>query len=217
MRVVPRARQWLLVPLYVVVAAIGLIWGGRNTYRSVRNRAPLETTCAQLIAHPPKADWVRLDGCVADLELMGIETRSHMSNGASITDSETLYIPLRPIDATTRRAKIVLRVDDGPLLQLGSRFATSADAKGAHEVLARPLEGLVEHALDSSERTRTKLQTLGLDLADDFVIVAHDERPRPLWLALGVLSIGLGGFAMIVRTWRRRRRPVAIPVARVLS
>lgn len=213
----PRPRDWLLVPLYVVIAAIGMFWGGRNTYRSLANRSPLSISCARYAAETPADDWVRLDGCTANLDHMGIETLQHTTNrGMTITDAEVVYIPLHAVNAPTDPAKLVLRVDHGALLRVSSQYATDADFRAAQEELAHPLEGLVERALDRSERTRTKIRELGFHLADDFVVVDYRATPRPLALALGVLGLGLAALALLVRKWRRRRRPVVIPTAKLV-
>jgi hypothetical protein len=130
-----------------------------------------------------------------------------------------VYIPLAARGEHTGedRAKLVLRVDHGPILRLGSRFASDRDADAAAEALAQPLEGLVERSLDRSERDREKLRGLGLYLADDFVVIDYGARPRPLWLALGSLGVGLAAFALLVRKWRRRRRPVELAKAKLVA
>jgi hypothetical protein len=210
----------LLVPFFVVVAAFGIGWGGRNTYRAARNLSPHTITCAEFLAHPPDFDWVRLEGCAAVSSNIGIETfqRDDAPKGLS-GDVDAVYIPLGIDGEHTGddRAKLLLRVDHGPMLRLGSRFASDRDADAAAEALAQPLEGLVERSLDRSERDREKLRGLGLYLADEFIVIDYGARPRPLWLALGSLGIGLGALALLVRKWRRRRRPVALAKAKLVA
>lgn len=215
-----RARDWLLVPLFVVVAAFGIGWGGRNTVRAVRNLSPRTITCAEFLAHPPDFDWVRLEGCAAVSSNIGIESfQPENAPRDTFGTADAVYIPLGVAGEHTGddRAAIVLHVDHGPMLRLGSRFADDRDADAAQQVLNQPLEGLVERKLDRSERDREKLRGLGLYLADDFVVIDYGARPRPLWLALGSLGIGLGAFGLLVRKWRRRRRPVALAKAKLVA
>lgn len=216
----PRARDWLLVPALFAVAAIGLAWGGRSTYRAVRNRAPRTMTCAEFLAHPPAADWVRLEGCSAASDHIGVEEFKHSNEpaGGPVLDADAVYIPL-DVAGQPRGGDIalLLRVDHGPILRLGSSFATERDAEAAAEALARPIEGMVERSLDRSARDRDKLRDLGLRLAEDFVVIDHGERPRPLWLALGVFGIGFGALALLVRKWRRRARPVDLAKATLVA
>lgn len=215
-----RARDWLLVPFLVVVSAAGIGWGGRATYRTVRNLAPAPRSCADVLADPSGADWVRLDGCVAASDRIGIETsqRANEPEGR-LRDAVAVYIPLRAAGKRTgdRRVALLLRVDHGPMLRLGARYESDEDAAAAAEVLAQPIEGMIERSLDRSQRDREKLRGLGLDLADDFLIIDYGARPRPLWLGLGVLGVGLGALALLVRKWRRRARPVALAKAKLVA
>ena len=217
---VPRARDWLLVPALFAVAAIGLAWGGRSTYRAVRNPSPKTMTCADFLAHPGSADWVRLEGCAAASDHIGIEQfkRSNEPTGGPVLEADAVYIPL---DVSGERLggdiALLLRVDHGPILRLGSSFATEQEARAADEALAQPIEGMVERALDRSARDRDKLRDLGLRLSDDFIVIDYGERPRPLWLGLGVFAVGFGALTLLVRKWRRRARPVEIPKAKLVT
>ena len=69
-----KPRDFIFVPLTLVVAGGGLFWGGRNTYRTLHNWSPEEISCADYLAHPPAKDWVRLTGCVPDSDQLGIES-----------------------------------------------------------------------------------------------------------------------------------------------
>jgi hypothetical protein len=213
----PRARYWLLVPLYVVVAAIGVAWGGRNTYRSLRDRAPAVATCTDLVAGRTDADWVRLDACVPVVTRIGVQRR--VVNGTPAVDPEAVYVPLYADQAAAdhERATLLLRVDHGPLLRLAARLPTEAEVQAIAEVFARPIDGLIERSIDRSERDREELRQLGIYLAEDFIVVDYDARPRPLWLALLVLAVGLGALALLVRTWQRRRRPADLPKAKLVA
>lgn len=208
---IARPRDWLLVPFLVAVAAVGIAWGGRATYRTIRNWEPAHMTCAEFLAHPSEADWVRLEGCAVGSGRIGIETsrRANQPEGAYETIT-AVYLPLRVVGEPRPRdgATLVLRSDHGPILRLGSRLPTEREEDDARAELARPIEGLVERSLDRSARDRDKLRDLGLNLAEDFIIIDYQARPRPLALGLAILGLGLGALALLVRKWRRRpRRP----------
>lgn len=203
-----------------MITAIGIGWGGRATYRAVRNRAPTARTCADLLADASGADWVRLDGCGAPNGRIGIETsrRANEPEGLS-RDATAVYIPLTVGGKRTGEHGIalLLRADHGPLLRLGARYPSDQDTAAAQELLAQPIEGMIERSLDRSQRDREKLRGLGLDLAEDFLIIDYGARPRPLWLGLGVLGLGFGALALLVRKWRRRARPIALAKAKVVA
>lgn len=175
-------------------------------------------TCADFLAHTQTADWVRLEGCAPASSHVGIET-FQPDNAPQYSTADAVYVPLRPSDAQPNgeRIALLLRVDHGPILRLGARYASDRDADAAEEALAQPIEGLVERSLDRSARDREKLRGLGLYLADDFVVIDYGERPRPLWLGLGSFGVGLGALALLVRKWRRRKRPVELAKAKLIA
>ena len=213
-----RARDLVLIPLLVVVTVAGMVWGGRNTYVSLLNRAPVELTCAEYLAARPAARWLVLRDCEADLDHIGVEGRTSTADSTALMTATAVYIPLRPAGASRAvPATLVLHADEGLLLQLGDRYPSPEDVDKAAAALALPLEGIVELALDRSERRKAKLRQLELRVADEFVTFDHGARPRPLWLALGALAVGLGGLARLIVRVRRwlRRGPPALPQATV--
>lgn len=198
-----RGRDLLLVPLTLVITIAGLVWGGRNTYISGRNRAPVELTCAEFLAHRPDAEWLILRDCEADWDNIGIEGQSDTRSG-KVSSATAVYIPLRPIGAPSRQpATLVLVSETTRFLQLGSGFPSQQVVDEIGAELSRPLEGIVELAVDRSERRKERLRRLELLIVDDFVTFDHGARPRPLWLALGALGCGLGGLGLIIRRVRR--------------
>lgn len=221
-RAVWRPRDWLLVPFLVVVAAVGIAWGGRATVRTIRNWTPRTMSCVDFLAHPPSFDWVRLEGCAPASDGFGIESfgpaNAAEEQKSSHVDVDAVYVPLGVAGGqTVDEYALVLRVDHGPILRLASTFPTERDYSAADEALAQPFEGLIERSLDRSERDRTKLRGLGLRIADDFLVLDYGARPRPLWLGLGSLTIGLGALGLLARKWCRRVRPVALAKARVVA
>jgi hypothetical protein len=214
-----KPRDFVVVPLTLAVAGGGLFWGGRNTYRTLRNWSPEEISCADYIAHPPAKDWVRLTGCQPDSDRLGIETlHREGTGGAPATSEQTgIYIPLAATGIDNGRVKIVLFVDHGRLLALADKLATDAQVQEAFGAFAHPIEGMRQDALDMSRRDREDLQGLHMHLADDFAVIALDARPRPLWLGAGALALGLGASGLIIRRRRRREKPVEIAKARIVT
>ena len=211
-----RARDWLAIPLTIVVTAVGLLWGGHATYVAIRNPEAVELTCAEYLHHPPDAEWLRLRHCAADFNNMGVEAQESKRNEAD-HDPTAVYIPLRPEGVASGSARLVVRSEDAGLRRLVSRSygaeregrdpsPEDARADEAATSLEDSVEGVVELAVDRSAQKKAELRRLGIRLANDFAIIAHGERPRPLWLAAGVFAIGLGGLGLIVRRIRRRRR-----------
>jgi hypothetical protein len=196
-----RARDLFLLPGALVVGAGGLWWGAPKSYVAVRNRAPVEVTCAELAAHKPDAEWVILADCVADLERAGTETYSHEYRGQHVyTISSTDLVPLRPDG--------MARSEPAPILLYGA----------TDQLHPGPIEGLVELSVDRSARDRREMQDQ-LRLRDDFLIVDRGARPEPLENALGALAGGLAGtgyLAWRIRRRMRRNRPVDLARATVV-
>lgn len=211
-----RPRDWLLLPLAAAVAIAGLLWGTKNSYTSLRNRSPVEVTCAQFEATPVDAQWVRFRDCVLDFDHMGVETSTNKYGGETVT---AVYIPLRsPSLRDSTPAKLVLAIDEGPLLAFGGRSIARPDID-AWIVEARRygVPGLIELGVDRSERKKKRMREIGLHTEHDPAIVVYAGAPRPLALALGVLVAGLGALGWLVwRLWPRRRE-AQLPRAQIVQ
>jgi hypothetical protein len=212
------ARNWLLVPLYTVVAGGGLFWGVRNTLRTLHNLSPVELGCAEFIAHPPEADWVRLDDCELDLSHVSTLTFKPRAQRSSILDDLPTEVDLRARPAGTRqRYAVVISADHGVLLDYGAQPAGMRNPERVLAWLAQvPIEGMVERRIDRNAADRRDLRD-AMSLPDQFAIVDWEARPRPLWLALPVLGLGLIALAMLVRWWRQVRRGVVLAKATIVS
>ncbi|HEY4180263.1 MAG TPA: hypothetical protein VGM90_25650 [Kofleriaceae bacterium] len=211
-----RARYWLLGPLLVVGGGIATFVGARWSYRSVTNRAPVTISCAEFADHPPAADWVRLTDCEPMLENFASQTFETKYDGQSSSTPKqpaAVFLPLRA-PATSRRAQIVLFADSGPLVQLAD--ATGGE-QAAEQLFSQPVEGMIEGRLDRSERSRKEIRGTGLNVASEFVIVDYNAKPRPLPLGLGMFALGLGALGFVGHKVRRRRRPVALARATLVS
>jgi hypothetical protein len=199
-------RDSVLVPLYVVVASAGLFWGGRNTLRTLHNLSPVDLDCAEFTAHPSQADWVRLSGC--ELDLSHVSTHAWKSRTMAPPQLEALPdeadFRARP-SGTTQPYALVISADQGELLDYASQPVGRRDPERVRAWLAQhPIEGMVERRIDRNAADRRDLRD-ALFLPEQFAIIDWQARPRPLWLALPALGLGLAAFAMLVR-WRRRDR-----------
>lgn len=186
----------------VIVACGGTLWGGQNTYIALRNRAPVEISCADTLLQRPEAAWLRLTGCFPDFEHISVESSTRTTSSGKFSTPTAVYVPLRAARGSTEgRTRILLASDDDDMLALGSSLSQVSDALVAE--LSTSVEGLVESGLSLSKRRRAELAALDLRLADDFVIIDRGERPRPLWFAVGELVLGLNALALLVRRIRR--------------
>jgi hypothetical protein len=57
-----------------VVAIGGTLWGKHNTYVSLRNRSPVEISCADYLRSRPDAQWLRLTHSNKSREVQGTKT-----------------------------------------------------------------------------------------------------------------------------------------------
>jgi hypothetical protein len=201
-----RARDFLLFPLALAVAATGLIWGGKNSYVSLRNRSPIELTCEQYAAHPPDAQWLRLRDCTLDLDHMGVESTGRRDRPSVV------YIPLR---SPSGSAKLILTADEDPLRSLGDRLSQGSDGldEWLRDAQRNGIPGLLELSVDRSARKKKEMQEIGLD-AESSAILDYGAAPRPLALALGAFALGLGAVGYLAyRVRRSRRNRIELPRA----
>jgi hypothetical protein len=192
--------------LAAAVAGAALWWGGTNLAVAVREREPLELSCADYEAQRPDAHWLRLTGCAPDLDDAGTEVTSESRSGTHVTGSDhvtAVYIPLRPAGATKGRAHIVVRRTDPGMIYLATHRRGDASydevAGRARDSFAEPTQGLIEPAASWSNEQSAVLDTL--NLASDAVLVERDARP-PFVFALVICALGLGAaawFAWLVR------------------
>ena len=192
--------------ILVVVTGLALWWGGTNFLTAIREREPLEITCADYLKNKPDNRYLKLTQCEGDLDNMAIE------EGKS-KDVKAVYIPLRAKGTTVGKTQIVLKRTDKEMTSLVSALDTlgPGDEAKATKILAEfeaPNEGLVQFGLDLSDKDKNQLKALNLGLADDFIIMERGKSPR---LLLGGLALGAGliGLVFLLRGIYRKFRPAA--------
>lgn len=177
--------------LVIAVAFGGLWWGGPILYTALREREPLEITCANYLKDRPDNRYLKLTECEPDLENMAIEQGKNK-------EVKVVYIPLRAKGTTVGATRIVLLRDD----DLMTTFTQALDGPvGPNEAIAKKVlgeleganEGLVQFGLDLKDSDMKQLKELNLGLADDFVIMEHGKTPR---LIFGAIAFGAGLLAL---------------------
>lgn len=186
----------------IVLVGVALWWGGQNFITGVREREPLEITCADYLKHRPDNRYLRLTQCEPDLDNFAYKQSKK-------GDIDQVYVPLRAKGGSGGKTQIVLLRSDDTITMLASKANrdTLDDALLAkvQKELEGSNEGLVQFGLDLSDKAMDELKKLNLGLADDFVILEHGKSPRLLLGGL-VLAAGLLGLAFFVRGVIRKVR-----------
>jgi hypothetical protein len=176
-----------------LIVGAALLWGGgQGLYTSLRNRAPEATTCSELVSGKPDAEWLELSGCEYDL--------SELSYAMKLTTVSEVFVPLIVAgaeDGTT--TPILLASKDASLLALAK---TSEDDAGPDELFEKlaavetpaKISGLVRFGIELDDDDVKQLRELNPGLPEDFVLLAHDEKPPSAVLALLAF---LGGFVVL--------------------
>ena len=190
----------------IAVAGLGLWWGGQNLYTGLRERDPLEITCASYLKDRPDNRYLKLTECEPDLENMAIEEGKNK-------EVKAVYIPMRAKGTTVGKTQIVLKRTDDAMTSLADSLdgpvgPNEAVAKKVLSELEGPNQGLVQFGLDLSDKDMTQLKNLNLGLAEDFIIMEHGKAPR---LLLGALAFAVGLLALgwMLRLIYKKLRPAA--------
>lgn len=199
---------------YIVV--FGLITvGGQGVYVALKNPEPLEITVAGYIARKPNAEWMRLQEAQVSL----VEA----AYNARLGKISEIFIPVRPIGETTDTpAHILLSTEDKAVVAALKKLSQSGDSlkkkvdaasqQADRLFMRQDVYGLTRYGIFYDLFMRARLARLGMNLADDFVIVNDGAAPN-LSASLAMLGGGLLiWFLMLCSTmsdalwrWRRRR------------
>jgi hypothetical protein len=194
--------RWIFV---IAIAGLGLWWGGPNLYTALRERDPLEITCARYLEDRPDNRYLKLTECEPDLDNMAIEEGKNK-------EVKAVYIPMRAKGTTVGKTQIVLKRSDDAMTSLADSLdgpvgPNEAVAKKVLAELEGPNEGLVQFGLALSDEDTKQLKDLNLGLAEDFIIMEHGKAPR---LLLGALAFGAGLLAvgfLLFTIYKKNFRP----------
>lgn len=199
----------------ILIVAAALLWGGgQGIYTAMRNRAPVQMTCAEYLRAQPRAEWLALSDCAVVVP----EASHFYGRTASPTAAATeIYVPVvAPGDEESAGSPSLLLVTrDARLLELYNEMGRfDADTAGMDEwlerrggelVQARDLSGLVQFGIDLSSDRRDKLVE-AYGRAD---IAILEDGAVPSWGLSTVLFLIGVGLLVGVLFWFRRGRAAA--------
>ncbi len=190
----------------VLIISIGLIWGGgQGVYTSIKNSSPTELSCAEYLEQKPNAEWLHLKKCS-----LNVLNASHEEKYGSILH---LYIPLSPVlseaegeEGEKKNEKkppvqILLKTKDEGFMNTYKQLSKLKDASAQIQFLVKnrkklfpeqDVEGLLAFGINEKSSSREKLRELNENLAEDFVIIEHHDRPTGILASLVMLLAGLG-------------------------
>src|SRR3954468_19597501 len=141
--------------ILVVLVGMALWWGGTNFITGVRERQPLEITCADYLKHRPDNKYLRLTQCVGDLDNLAYKEEEKG------TDIAEVYVPLRAKGVEGGKAAIVVvRKDDEIKMFVSQANHSTLDNKLIAKVekeFEDANEGLVQFGLDMSDKAKSEL------------------------------------------------------------
>ncbi len=169
-----------------------LVGGARMIYLGVKNREPVTVTVKNYLEHRPEADWLHLTQAHVDF--------AECASGGFLGIVNELYIPVRPVGQDrSEPVRILLKTKNRTLTQMMMQvsLAKGDPAKMDKVLKENPLlvsglseaTGLVQSGLDNDSKARSKLDTLDMNLAKDYVIIDGDDAPS---LAAGVIFLIIG-------------------------
>jgi hypothetical protein len=164
--------------LVVTILLLGLatVWGAQNVYLGLRDRDPVEITCAEYLAHPPGGKWLKLTACDPDFGRVDVVR----DRDGSVED---VYAPVRPHAASEGPARIVFQYDGEP----------SAEHRRANAAQGMLRTGWLD---DASDEARERMAR-DMGLTPDFVILQLGREPH-IWFGLAALIVGLAGLGVAV-------------------
>lgn len=192
---------------------VALFWGGGQTlYTAIKNREPHSITFAEYVRTKPDREWVELKE--AKLDFTGSIAKS---TGTPTEAYIPIHAPGEPDDA---KVSALLHTRDTAMLELVKQIRSLPDEKATLEFLVKnrerifPLQtvsGLIEFGIDDNSKKRRKIAKLDANLAENFAIINHNEKPN-LMLGIGLL---VAAFPVAWLCWFRRSgssaQPPAIP------
>src|SRR5262245_40676702 len=91
----------------VLLFLLATVWGAQSVFIGIRDRALVEVSCADYVAHPPTGRWVKLVDCEADV--------GHTVQQFENDKVDAVFVPLRPHGVTSGPAPLVVETDGDPV------------------------------------------------------------------------------------------------------
>ncbi|GAA5146832.1 hypothetical protein GCM10023213_40560 [Prosthecobacter algae] len=187
------------------IIVIGLLWGGgQGVYTAVKNREPLKMSFKEYLDQRPSAEWVSLTGTQLNL------LNSAYVKKAGSGEIDEVYIAVEP--AGNREeivAHVLLASKDKALIDLMTTTMNRVNAikdpsAMTPELVAslypvREVSGLMKFGIESSSKTREKLDKLDLYLTPDYIIISDGKKPDLIGSGT-LLGIGVLGAFFLLRS-----------------
>lgn len=194
------------ITLFRILITIGLLWGGgQGLYTALTNRTPSEITVADYIAQKSDAKWLRLtEG------KMRLASLSY--SGGRVSDQiKEVFIPLVPAEGESPQVHVLIASKKPEVLAYGTKLRDASNPADAIRLLLSPegisprdpVEGIVRFGIDLKDDEVKKLRELSPELAPDFVILTHDDRPD---FAISFVLFAAGGVMLFFMGLGLRKR-----------
>lgn len=189
---------------FLAIVAIGcFVAGGQAVYTGIRNRSPLEVSCADYLAQKPAGEWLRLKGCALDL------ADATFFKDKDSDRIKTAFIPIRPVGASdSAPLELLLQTQGSAYLDVLNKIqAVGNDEARLTEYMTanadkvfpeKDVEGLIAWGIDVEEKQLDEIRRLNKSLKPDFKILMDGAAPS---LGFGLLMIA-GGFVAGAILWR---------------
>lgn len=189
---------------FLAIVAIGcFVAGSQAVYTGIRNRSPLEITCADYLAQKPAAGWLRLKGCALDL------ADATFFKDKDSNRIKTAFIPIRPVGASdSTPLQLLLQTQGSAYLDVLHKIeAVGSDEARMTEFMTanvdkvfpeKDVEGLIAWGIDVEEKQLAEIRRLNESLHPEFKIIMDGSAPS---LGFGLLLFAIGFVAGAI-LWR---------------
>jgi len=194
------SRNWILL---AVAGCLSLLFGGPGLLRALKNREPIAIGCNALPQSGLANRWVQVTNCQLDL------TEAAANSNSSLYRPTELFVPVRFVENSTGKLQVVLQTSHPILISTFLQLQrTKSPGKAADWVLqnrelAFPKREVTGVAHIQQASSRPDLAALRDSLAEEFILVNENERPRfdwHAWLAgAGFALLSVGAFAFLRR------------------
>lgn len=177
----------------------------------LRNPAPLETTCAEVIAHGAPREWVELDGCELGTEMAVLQTLTRLRLPASA------ILPLHAEGQATERPRLLIRSTDHDLTTAVWEATRSSTSGGSATQRSTPVDlaryrrvsGMLRPVDDIPDDARELLSRMSGTPTEGLLVLIYGDSPSTVGpiVLVSIAALCLVGFAVAgIGELRARRR-----------